>query len=460
MLLHELLPHCLSCMRFHLSLEKHFQQFYLSITYSLLLVQVTSSMESESCAFSCLPQDLCHSFLQQAFKQLDQRHLCGIAPLVCHPWHTLAVSCSSSLDVKVHTAAAEKSLTSWVQRNGSVLEQLSLSLDGRRDNICTVASTTEQLLQSVATNAANLQSLSLEGDVRGGTYSDASLSSLSQLTSLKLSSFTLVPGMVSSLSALTQLKSLDLSRTAVAGLDSSDMIIGPSSQWTQLTSLDLSQTHHSFFRPQSLGRLVSSVPQLKRLRLKHVGICASMLSQLPARIEVPAIDLVVTQQSHRQAEGWLQCSGKAVEELKVQFLGPLGGAVFQRLFALLKPELAPRLQSFSLWDGDLRGHCSGLGELTQISTLSFNSCSMQSADVISLSGLRGLRALLFFSGGLEGVDCSQESMDCLANGLRHLTMLAVDAVRGSTHSLVAAQQAFKKRIISSDRNFLTLKPSA
>ena len=84
-------------------------------------------MDSEGCPFSSLPQDFCHSFLQQAFKQLDQRHLCGIAPLVCRPWHTLAVSCSSSLDVKVQTKAAGESLNIWVQKNGSNVQHLSLS---------------------------------------------------------------------------------------------------------------------------------------------------------------------------------------------------------------------------------------------------------------------------------------------------------------------------------------------
>ena len=40
----------------------------------------------------------------QAFKQLDQLHLCGMAPLICRPpWHSLAVSCSTSLDVKLQT---------------------------------------------------------------------------------------------------------------------------------------------------------------------------------------------------------------------------------------------------------------------------------------------------------------------------------------------------------------------
>ena len=290
-------------------------------------------------------------------------------------------------------------------------------------------------------------------------YCDTRLSCLSQLISLMLSAFNLHSGMFSALSALTQLKSLDISRASVfsyGAMVPHNIVCGLTSNLTQLTNLDLSYTSRSHFDPQSLGKLVSSLPQLKRLRLEGVEIPAGLLSQLPERVEVPAIDLVLTEGSRSQAEGWLRRSGKVMEALTIKCATPLGGAALQPLFALLKPIYAPRLQSLCLKNCDIWGHCSVLGELTQMTELCFCSCSMQSADLISLSGLIGLHDLHFGAGA--HFDCSQESMDCLANGLRHLTTLFVGA--GGCRVVAAAKEAFKERILCCDGGLLlTLKPS-
>ena len=197
-------------------------------------------MDSEDCPFSSLPQHFCDNFLRQAFKQLDQRHLCGIVPLVCRPWHTLAVSCSSSLDVKVQTAAAGESLTSWVQKNGSNLQHFNVSLKGNTFRSSAGTATVKGLLQSAINTAARqLQSFQFRGSKAPCIY-DIQLGSLTRVTSLTLSSCMLGACTTSSLQALTQLKSLDISRTT-DHLDITDnlLTIEISLEWFLKWFLDL-----------------------------------------------------------------------------------------------------------------------------------------------------------------------------------------------------------------------------
>ena len=83
-------------------------------------------MASDNSAFSCLPHAVRDSILQQAFRKLDQRHLFGVAPLVCRLWHHLASTMITSLDVKVSTQAAAEQLSLWIQNHGGGLDSMEL----------------------------------------------------------------------------------------------------------------------------------------------------------------------------------------------------------------------------------------------------------------------------------------------------------------------------------------------
>ena len=389
-------------------------------------------MESGSCAFSCLPQDFRHSFLQQAFKQLDQRHLLCIVPFVCRPWHTLAVSCSSKLDVKVQTAPAGKSLTSWVQKNGYNLQHLSVSFDASPGNIFD-STTPEQLLQMVKTTAPQLQSLCFEGKEGRRLALGVPLSSLSQLTSLELSSWKCGAGLAASLSALAQLRSLDLSKSSAVPLpqDMGDVVIGLGSKLTQLTNVDLSRTWNDW-GPQKLSILLSSLPQLKVLRLEYEGVPADLVTLLRPNLEVPAIELLLTDTNDvSKAAAWLRCSGGTVEGLGLYTTREAAeevsnGAHLLPLLTLLQPLPAPKLRSLRLYHCELRGHCSPLTILTQLKVLALHECELREGDLMKLSALTGLHELhLVYPKGLAAWT---DSMVCFAKSLRYIRQVISKSV--------------------------------
>ena len=253
-------------------------------------LQIVPAMDSTGCYFSDLPTELCDAVLQQAFKQLDQRHQYGIAPLVCRLWHTLSVSCSSSIDVEVKTEAAGESLISWVGRNGSNLTHFRVSFAAFRNNGASLVP--KQLLQTAVSTAANqLENLQFQG-TRSRTLCDVRLPRLNHLTTLAFTSCHLPPDTVSSLSAQTQSRSLDISSSSsISGPDTNSMIMEVSTKLTGLTSLDLSHTSiwlGKGMSSESIRAITASLSQLSVLRLEDVKVSAHILANLGPKVTVLA----------------------------------------------------------------------------------------------------------------------------------------------------------------------------
>ena len=94
-------------------------------------------MPADASAFSCLPLAVRDSLLQQAFQQLDQHHILGVAPRVCRLWHQLSLSIITSLDAKISTTEeAAEQLRRWIQRHGTGLTSLDLIL---KEPVCLAA---------------------------------------------------------------------------------------------------------------------------------------------------------------------------------------------------------------------------------------------------------------------------------------------------------------------------------
>ena len=127
-----------------------------------------------SCPFDLLDAAMRDPFLQQAFMQLDQRHLYGIIARVCRSWHHLSTTSSSSLKVKVLSQLSEEtgeneaaiSFAIWLQHNIGNLTNLDLTLEGPTGMYCRLYPSgayvgSEKMLQTI-TSATQLCSLRLD----------------------------------------------------------------------------------------------------------------------------------------------------------------------------------------------------------------------------------------------------------------------------------------------------------
>ena len=156
----------------------HALQAIASFSSNALLVFYTgTTMSADSSVFSCLPIAERDSVLQQAFQQLDQRHLFGVAPRVCRLWHQLSLSIITSLSAKVTTEEAAGQLALWMTHRGHVLHNMQLRIEGPGCPSLAPGA----LLQTLGA-AANLRSLHLWCDY--WDMSGTTLEALTQLTSL------------------------------------------------------------------------------------------------------------------------------------------------------------------------------------------------------------------------------------------------------------------------------------
>ena len=417
-------------------------------------LQIVPAMDSTGCYFSDLPTELHDAVLQQAFEQLDQRHLCGIVSLVCRSWHTRAVSCSSLLDVKPKTPAAGQSLTSWVRKNGSNLKHLSVSFAALLNN--DASPVPQQLLQTAVNTTLNqLKSLRFQG-VRSLTLSDVQFPLLSHLTSFTLSSCLLRPELVSSLSALTQLRSLDISRS-ISSLDTDSMILELSTKLTGLTSLNLSHTSLWLGRGMSgenISALTAGFSRVQVLRLEGVKVPASILAQLDPQVEVPAAGITTGEDTMDAAITWLQRSWGSLEVLEIASSHQqLLALQLARLWTPLQLLVAPRLQSLKLSWCNLQGQCLFVAGLTQLKVLSLHRCELAVADLGELSALNGLHELQMVSTCVAPA-APEGSLDSLANGLANLRMLHVS----DSCLVIEVRRAFRERIVGGDKWCIALRP--
>jgi len=161
--------------------------------------------------FDRLPHTMRDSFLQQAFKELDERHK---FPLVCRLWQQLLHSSCSSLDVVLRSATAAEGMAAWLERHKPDLESISLRIDNRL-----IGNSIRQRLLGPNHSKAKLQTLKICDGYRW--YPKYPLSTLTNLTSLHLIKVRLAgtTQLGSSILRLTQLRRLNLERVGFAERD-------------------------------------------------------------------------------------------------------------------------------------------------------------------------------------------------------------------------------------------------
>ena len=369
-------------------------------------------MSADASAFSCLPLAVRDRLLQQAFQQLDQRHLFGVTPRVCRLWHQLSLSIiTTSLDVTITIEAAAEQLSLWIKNLGAAgLRILVLHLD---QAVCGTPAA-RSLLQSLG-SAMQLRSLDISSTHLPAVL-DVPLPPLTNLTSLSIRRCSLNPTVVSSILNLSSLNSLslmvlDVDALGAAGDYWSSIMEQMVTRLVGLTSLDLG----ILVSIEGLAHLCA-LPQLKRLSLGPFCVPATSLRHLDSRLPVTSIYISSRTESLTNAASWLHTAAPGLEHL---FLRNLGIATAPASFLPLHK--AVHLESLYL--GNLRPDFTQLAALTQLTKLTLRNCDMRDSDVCILSALTGLQSLDLL--GNPGITGAQESMEVLANSMSHLDSLHV-----------------------------------
>ena len=375
-------------------------------------------MSADSSVFSCLPIAERDSFLQQAFQQLDQRHLFGVAPRVCRLWHQLSLSIITSLTAKIATEQAAEQLTMWMAHHGHVLHSMQLCI---WDSGCPGLAA-HALLQTLIP-AADLRSL----DLSYGGYE-------------------LIPSFGTTLEALTQLTSIRICgvfgcslEQPILGLKELCSLAWPGRYFTgpfleqlpnslgQLTHLDFRENCVSAVQLTHLRKLA----QLKQLALGHF----SKPSELSWLVGLPITTVTIQFRNHEQQDvaSFLQEAAGGLQELVLVTLGSMEAT-------LLPLHQATQLRSLSLsevWPGTAQ-----VAALTTLTRLTLGGCGMNSNALESLTALSNLRELWLLDQPEE--DAGLVSiMSALAASLPTLTALyLLDGF-----ALVAARDAFKPRVV-------------
>ena len=381
------------------------------------------TMSADSSAFARLPLAVQDSLLQQAFQQLDQRHLYGVVPRVCQLFHQLSLSNVSSLDVTVTTGAKAELFSLWMQKHGSRLDSLVLTVNepGR-------------LVQHSIAAAEQLRSLTLTCSTPWDRVTlDAPLHSLTKLTKLSIDGFyNPTTPVLNSILGLKGLNSLTL--RGVFEL-SNGFMHQLSIRLVKLTYLDLRGSR------VGLPALISlrSLPDLKELLVWRAfrGVDLLQLDTLP--LTSVAVALEGTTQADltvwlRNAAGCLQC---------LKFIGGTESTALA-LHELPLHQVA-QLESLRMYDVELsavHASISALAQLTQLTSLDLYQCGLDDAAVCKLSVLSNLRHL-----GLKGngdISGAQGSMEVLARSMPQLKKLELHGT--SAHE--AALMAFGAELVS------------
>ena len=381
-------------------------------------------MSADSSAFSCLPLAVRDSLLQQAFQQLDQRHLFGVAPRVCRLWHQLSLSIITSLDVTIITDEAAEQLSLWMQKHGAAgLKSLLLHFE---ETLCWTPAA-HSLLQSLGA-AIRLQTLEISADFITAAL-HVPLPPLTDLTSLSIVGIRLPPTAVSFIPSLISLNSLSL-RNGCLNVDSrvfwSTMFEQMATRLVRLTSLDLA----IFVRAEDLAHL-RALPQLKQLSLDVFPVAASSLRHLHG-LPVTSICIQSTTEVLTDASDWLHSAASGLKHLLLHVDdGPTTPAGFLPLHK------AVHLESLSL--RKVKPDMAQLAALTQLNRLLLRSCDMHDADVCRLSALTGLQSLnLSYNLGVTG---AQGSMEVLARAMPQLESMELSGAAAQE----AAERAFQGR---------------
>ena len=390
-------------------------------------------MSSDSSAFGCLPLAVRDSILQQAFQQLDQRHLCGVAPRVCRLFRQLSLSITTSLSVRLQSEDAAEQFSLWMQNHGAGLGSLVLVIDedGRL------------VLHSLAA-AEQLRSLTLStGRLSLEVKLDAPFYTLTNLTRLSISGFYPTDPVLDSLLGLTRLHSFSLNRWQLQSMV--DHLWEPfmeelATSLVALTYLDFSET------PVEVNGLIKlrNLPNLREL-LVDEHFPAARLFELDA-LPILSISARVEENTLGHLAPWLW--GNSVSRLqKLVFRGPLQGPIPETVHGF-PLQLATQLHTLLIEDIQLRPvHMEAITQLTQLTTLRIWHCGLDDAAVCELS-VFSILSLLDLKGN-SGIKGAQGSMEELARSMPQLEVLYLGGTSGG--ALNAARAAFGTRVVGFDR---------
>ena len=202
------------------------------------MLHISAAAGSEN-AFACLPVHLHDSFLTQAFQQLDEKHLFSVAALVCHHWHSLALSSCSSISLVSPAAGTVRSLKELLQHCSLPnLRHLNIFLS----HLPTVQAEAEvvaeaALLYSAVTKLTQLQSLESSVALSSHHIHGTTLSALTNLTKLAITSNQRHAFV--SISALTNLRHLTILADLPSRLSLEHALQSLSTSLVNLTSLEI-----------------------------------------------------------------------------------------------------------------------------------------------------------------------------------------------------------------------------
>ena len=370
----------------------------------------TGTMPEDASAFSCLPLEVRDSILQQAFQQLDQRHLFGVAPRVCRLWHQLSLSIITSLDVKISTEEAGEQLTLWMRNHGTSLQCLEVFVSVP---LCLTPAPSE-LLQAVG-SATQLRSLAYSQAHAGMGCMKVhfSLSALSKLRSLSITRCQPSKDTFTSILGLTGLRNLsmcNLVQSGWRGCPPAGFVSDLARNLCQLTSLDFTGTH---LKVSELLHLYN-LSKLEQLHLAHTGYQAQHLQQL-GTLPIRSIGISMdSRDADTDVSSWLQQSSARLQRLSLH-----GYRRMEEVCSLTLLHQASKLTSLQLHG--LLLNTSHLTALTQLTHLVTFNCSLNDADVCYLSSLSQLQALCLSHN--NGVTGALGSMQLLAASMPYLTKL-------------------------------------
>ena len=383
--------------------------------------------------FSCLPIAVRDSLLQQAFQQLDQRHLFGLAPRVCRLWYQLSLKMITSLDVTISTPESAEQLNLWVTNHGASLQHLSLDM---AEPVCRRTSELQPLFKSVET-ADQLRSLNISIARGCNPVLDLSLTMLTKLTSLRIKGCDASGGTLrESIPHATTLRSLSL--------DSIDNLLEwgtfmqqVSTSLVYLTCLELNGVFGGILATDIA--VLRALPQLQQLQLKCL-IPARHLSKLGSLPFTVMHIYMCDEGEEADVCNWLQQSATNLRELFF-----FSGCCSSRIPV---PPLAPLQQALQLRDliiTGLRPSMTEVAALAQLTRLALEYCALDDRAVCRLSSLSALRELSLFVN--KGVSGAEGSMEVLANSMPQLTSL--NLVR--TNAWESAKHAFVSRKVGIQR---------
>jgi hypothetical protein len=411
-------------------------------------------MDAEgTCLFDSLPFAMRDSFLQEAFKLLDQHHRLKVVPLVCHLWRQLVPSTCSSLDVEVRDHVAAKGLASWLERYHIPLESIDLDFDSYWSSMVAEGN---KLLEVVC-GIVSLRSLKIDAlNASDGNFHLPSLTQLTSLTMLSLSLDGRHGTACTSLVLPTQLRHLELSAWWCKDDDYAWLgdVVGT---LVHLTSLDLDLSGGGPLNPQHLLPLTA----LRGLvdmgftdtPLQAAGI--SVLHQLP----ITNVELCADPGDVLDMCSWVRKGGGTLRTLHL--MGDADESLEElELFLSDLRTFAPQLRQLDLGCMRQLGHSTGLAGLTQLDWLDvIMDCN--DAGMHSLQALTGLEDLKMDTRQRTGA--AGWPFESLASSLQQLTFLGLpDDVYDDYDDMAlaheAAKRAFGSRVVESDSESLTLKP--